>query len=271
MDRLLSTHVMALHGGKQQSSSGVNLLMDSTLPESWRQSGAYAHWREEQPLSLRLRSHVSTDDPVPAHLLRKYIAYARHYAHPKLGREAADKLRDFYLRLRQNSATAEASVPITSRQLESLVRLAEARARLELREKVTEQDALDAIEVFKETVFYDTLADAMGATGASPGGFGNGALGRFGFGQGACRSGKMSAAKTINAFVSLLEREASRRADAFFSTSQLKQVFEQSGLPLPQGFAFADFLDRMNSQNHILKKGPQQWKLQISSFASQRS
>lgn len=39
---------------------------------------------------------------------------------------------------------------ITARQLESLVRLSEARARLELRNNVTRQDALDAIEVMKQ-------------------------------------------------------------------------------------------------------------------------
>jgi len=103
----------------------------------------------------------------------------------------------------------------------------------------------------------------MGATGASTAGFG-------GRGGGA-KSGKMSAAKTMNAFVSSLEREASHRGDALFSTSELKRVFEASGLPLPQGLAFLDFLDKLNSQNHILKKGPGQWKLQSSSFSSSQS
>ena len=109
-------------------------------------SQGYAQWQESQPLSVRLRA-ARPDDPVPAHLLRKYIAYARQYAHPTLSAEAAAALREFYLTLRKNGASAEASVPITSRQLESLVRLAEARARLELREVVTKADALDAIAV----------------------------------------------------------------------------------------------------------------------------
>jgi DNA helicase MCM8 len=265
MDRLLSTHVMALHNGRTPTGSNGAGLLDGAVPQSWRHSEGYAQWQQEQPLSLRLRTRAQTDDPVPVHLLRKYIAYARQYAHPTLSREAAGVLREFYLQLRRNAGTGEISVPITSQQLESLVRLAEARARIELREKVTKQDAADAIDVFKETVFYDTLADAMGATGASAGGFGGGS-----FGARASKLGKMSAAKTINAYVSLLEREASRRSDAIFSTSQLKQVFESSGLPLPQGLCFADFLEKINSQNHLLKKGPQQWKLQASSFSSQR-
>lgn len=54
-------------------------------------------------------------------------------------KEAADVLQHFYLQLRKHS-NADGS-PITARQLESLVRLVEARARLELREEISKQDA----------------------------------------------------------------------------------------------------------------------------------
>lgn len=63
-----------------------------------------------------------------------------------LSAAAADILQSFYLELRQRNRSADAP-PITTRQLESLVRLAEARARLELRETVTESDARDAVEL----------------------------------------------------------------------------------------------------------------------------
>lgn len=54
---------------------------------------------------------------------------------------AAATLKTFYLRLRDRNTSAD-STPITARQLESLVRLAQARARVDLREQITEQDAL---------------------------------------------------------------------------------------------------------------------------------
>lgn len=41
------------------------------------------------------------------------------------------------------------STPITTRQLESLIRLTESRARLELREVATKEDAEDVIEIMK--------------------------------------------------------------------------------------------------------------------------
>lgn len=51
-------------------------------------------------------------------------------------------MQDFYLSLRSSSIGGiSGSLPITARQLESLVRLAEARARVELREVVTADDA----------------------------------------------------------------------------------------------------------------------------------
>lgn len=59
----------------------------------------------------------------------------------RMSRPAAEILQKFYLRLRDHNTSADGT-PITARQLESLVRLAQARARLDLREEITAQDAL---------------------------------------------------------------------------------------------------------------------------------
>lgn len=59
----------------------------------------------------------------------------------RMSRPAAEILQKFYLQLRDNSTSADGT-PITARQLESLVRLAEARARLDLREEITVEDAM---------------------------------------------------------------------------------------------------------------------------------
>jgi DNA helicase MCM8 len=58
----------------------------------------------------------------------------------RMSKAAAAILKEFYLKLRNRSASADGT-PITARQLESLVRLAEARARVDLRDEVTEEDA----------------------------------------------------------------------------------------------------------------------------------
>lgn len=54
---------------------------------------------------------------------------------------AAEILQKFYLQLRDHNTSSDGT-PITARQLESLVRLAEARARVDLRQEITEQDAM---------------------------------------------------------------------------------------------------------------------------------
>lgn len=63
-------------------------------------------------------------DPIPPCLLRKYVSYARQYVHPTISPEAAQTIQDFYLTLRSQSHSAD-STPITTRQLESLIRLTE--------------------------------------------------------------------------------------------------------------------------------------------------
>lgn len=59
----------------------------------------------------------------------------------RMSKAAAEILQKFYLQLRGHDKSGDGT-PITARQLESLVRLVEARARLELREEITPQDAM---------------------------------------------------------------------------------------------------------------------------------
>ncbi|MCX8195533.1 MAG: minichromosome maintenance protein MCM [Acidilobaceae archaeon] len=87
-------------------------------------------------------------------LLKKYIIYARRYVRPKLTPAASQLLEEFFVEVRSaalhHQEGGQAPVPITARQLESLVRLAEAHARMALREEVTEEDAAAAIRLMTE-------------------------------------------------------------------------------------------------------------------------
>ncbi len=73
-------------------------------------------------------------------ILTKYIAYARRNCLPALTNEAADKIKEYYVDLRKRGAQMGA-VPITPRQIEGLVRMAEASAKLRLSPKVEAMDA----------------------------------------------------------------------------------------------------------------------------------
>ncbi len=95
---------------------------------------------------------------IPRDLLKKYIAYARKHVKPRLSEEAKKKLVDFYVEMRTKSQGVDSPIAITPRQLEALVRLAEAHAKMALSEVVTEKDAEAAIELmmaFLRSVGYD--------------------------------------------------------------------------------------------------------------------
>ncbi|MBI2041286.1 MAG: minichromosome maintenance protein MCM [DPANN group archaeon] len=98
---------------------------------------------------------------IPTPVIRKYIAYARQNIKPKMTLAAVEEIKKFYVDLRSTAAREEAevkSIPISARQLEALVRLSEASARIRLADKVTKKDAQRAIDLLKSSmkeVAYD--------------------------------------------------------------------------------------------------------------------
>jgi len=89
---------------------------------------------------------------IEADLLKKYVAYARKNCHPKLSKEAGEEIKNFFLSLREKVGVEEAAVPITLRQYEALIRLAEASAKVQLRDTVTREDAIRAINLMKASL-----------------------------------------------------------------------------------------------------------------------
>ncbi|MDO8874372.1 MAG: minichromosome maintenance protein MCM [Methanoregula sp.] len=79
-------------------------------------------------------------------LFRKYIAYAKRSCFPILSIEAKEALIGYYLRLR-GLAEPNKAVPVTARQLEALVRLAEASARIRLSNTIEIADAERVIHI----------------------------------------------------------------------------------------------------------------------------
>lgn len=85
---------------------------------------------------------------IPPDLLRKYIAYARKYVRPKLTHEAINLITEYFVSLRKLSAqNPEVPLPLTPRQGEGLIRLAEAYAKMALKDTVDAEDAAEAIRL----------------------------------------------------------------------------------------------------------------------------
>ncbi len=89
---------------------------------------------------------------VSTSFIKKYVAYVRQKVHPKLTAGAIDEMKSFYVELRNSGSGTEEGVrpiPISARQLEALIRLAEASARVRLSDKVIRGDAKRAINILK--------------------------------------------------------------------------------------------------------------------------
>lgn len=95
---------------------------------------------------LRMHKEDAQDPTIETQLLRKYISYARQKCFPKLTDQAISVLQEYYIKMR-SSAGGSRSIPISARQLEGLVRLSEASAKIHLRHEVLKEDAERAVEL----------------------------------------------------------------------------------------------------------------------------
>jgi replicative DNA helicase Mcm len=100
---------------------------------------------------LSLHRGAVQPPPIPRELLRKYIAYARQI-NPEMTKEAIELLSNFYMKVREKTEKVETLTEIGARQLEALVRIAEARARAALRKEVLPEDAEAAILITSKSL-----------------------------------------------------------------------------------------------------------------------
>ena len=125
--------------------------------------------------------------------------------------------------------------------------MAQARAKMELRDTVTESDALDVVSLLEQSLMETFRTES----------------GRFDFG----RRG-MSLAKQVKSFVGELNRQATNRNSALFQTSDLLEIAGRMSLGVSD---FHSFLDTLNEQSYLLKKGNRLWQLQTHVSSSQGS
>ena len=106
-------------------------------------------------LDRKIASHIlnvnqnlnQVHQEIETSMLRKYIASAKRVK-PRMSDEAIKLLLDYYTSLRNYDESEKLkTIPLSARQLESLVRLSEASARTRLSEEVTAQDATRAIDL----------------------------------------------------------------------------------------------------------------------------
>jgi DNA replication licensing factor MCM2 len=89
-------------------------------------------------------------DPVDQELLKKYIHFARENIQPRFAEVDKEKLTQFYADIRQE-AFRSGGAPMTVRHIDGMIRLAEANAKMELRNHVLSKDVDHAIALMLES------------------------------------------------------------------------------------------------------------------------
>lgn len=112
--------------------------------------------RPEKEKDSRIASHIleihrdaehAAKPAIDTDLFSKYLLYAKEIE-PILTSDATDLIRDYYMDMR--NVESESMITVTPRQLEGLLRLATARAKLLLKDRVDSEDARRAIHLVEK-------------------------------------------------------------------------------------------------------------------------
>jgi replicative DNA helicase Mcm len=123
---------------------------------------------------------------VSPRLLKVWIAYAKNNIHPIMNTAAMAKIDSYYLKLRGDTKDA-AKAPVTPRQEQGVIRLAEAAAKMRLSSEVTTKDADAAIEIFDHCIKAIAMDPKTGSVD----------MGRLGQGVSANKASMIAAIKDI--------------------------------------------------------------------------
>lgn len=155
-DKELADFVVNLHVGKGTVTNGIGAdfnAVNKMLNNNGCEISSINNIKENE--NNEADSNVLTEDIIPVEVLRRYVQYARARVAPTLSKEAATKLQNFYVGIRDEVAQMsgmhqkKGPIPITVRQLEALVRISEALARMELLAVVSTRHVEEAIRLFQ--------------------------------------------------------------------------------------------------------------------------
>jgi replicative DNA helicase Mcm len=95
--------------------------------------------KEEEKRAMR-----KVEPDIMPDFLRKYIAYAKSRVFPVMTKEVMEIVQEYYVNIRAQAKSSEGEgggIPMTPRQIEALIRLSEASARVRLSNEVVAEDA----------------------------------------------------------------------------------------------------------------------------------
>ena len=176
----------------------------------------------------------------PVEFLTSYISYARTRCQPRITQAASDELVRSYIEMRklgEDVRAAERRITATTRQLESMIRLAEAHAKMRLSEEVTTHDVSEAVRLIKSAL-------KQAATDARTGLIDMGLLT-----EGTSASERRRKGDLKKAITDLLD-EMTRHGGAARYSEVFRRINEQGSVPV-EGVEFAEALRSLEQEGQI--------------------
>ncbi|RQM07040.1 hypothetical protein DH86_00000183, partial [Scytalidium sp. 3C] len=181
---------------------------------------------------------------LPIEFLTAYISYARAKCHPRISEEASRELVDAYVEMRklgEDVRAAERRITATTRQLESMIRLSEAHAKMRLSETVTRDDVIEAVRLIKSAL-------KQSATDARTGLIDMGLLT-----EGTSASERRRRQDLKNAVLTLLD-DMTRQGQAARYTEVVRRLGEQSSIQVDSA-EFGEAIRMLEQENQIMVVG----------------
>lgn len=253
-DTEVSKHVISMHGGRKRKFSEAFMpRMELLVKRSCTQSSGMTQrtsndspFDDESYTGFLQRVVIGNGLKIEVEEIRRYLAYARKFCKPKLTDEAIEIINQYFTIMRKE--THLGSLSITTRQLESLRRLTEARAKSELRESATENDAIEIIKLYQESI-YDLKPTNLPKSHQS--------------GKSIPNLGELSVAKQQSAFIDHLHSTISAKNTDLLSFHELLEISKSLGLRVGD---FNLFIEKLNMSNILLKKGPGLYKVCLGNY-----
>merc|ERR1719278_528245 len=128
--------------------------------------------RHVMQVHMNAAADTSVEGELSLDFMKKYIDYCRSRCGPRLEENAAEKLKNKYVLMRNSNRELEEdgdkrlAIPITVRQLEAIVRISESLAKMELKPFATDSHVDEAIRIFQvSTLSAAQSGDLSGAEG----------------------------------------------------------------------------------------------------------
>jgi len=164
VDRSISEHVLRGHMYRRPGSDqGPEPLQTSSWDDDERadtDAQKTAVWDRMQSVLYSHRQSADDgsgqDQVLSKDFFKKYIHFVKTRIEPVLSDDAREHIATEYAQLRAKASEMNRTLPVTARQLETMIRLSTAVAKLRLSDTVEEQDAIDATDLLQFALYHDT-------------------------------------------------------------------------------------------------------------------